>query len=643
MKLRYPAVPLITHTPYFSVWSPDDVPNRTSTCHWTGRPQPITGTLRVGGRAYGFLGKTDAPPMRTVSVEVSACSTEYVLESPEIRLKLTFTSPLLLDNLKVMARPVTYILAEVSPIHELPAGMPLSVSLAAGEAVCLDHPGQSPVAGKVVQGERFTAAALWNTEQKVLNRAGDDVRIDWGTFYLAVESGGEVSFEITDNGMTVSAESSGCGEDPLRALFAAAYDEVKAIRYFGQDLDPLWKEEAGSLPELLDTCFAEYEGIMERCKAFDRELTEKSAGAGGEQYSQLLSLAYRQAIAAHTICRDGDGQLLFISKECFSNGCAATADVSYPSVPLFLLYRPQLVFAMMRPLMRYAQSPDWKFDFAPHDAGTFPWLSGQAYGDRLESQMPVEECGNMLLMTAAATAASGDDSFADEYWQLISQWAGYLREKGLDPDNQLCTDDFAGHLAHNCNLSVKAIMGVAAYGVLLDRRGESSLAEEWLQAARDMAGIWMKRAANGDGTYRLAFDRPDTFSIKYNAVWDRLLGLSVFPGGAWDRELASYLERMGPYGMSLDNRASYTKSDWLVWAASMMGSREDFIAMMEPLWRACHNTPQRVPFTDWYDAMDAWQVGFQNRTVQGGLFIRLLVERGLNDDPFCAQWSQIEM
>lgn len=65
MKLRCPAIPLITHTPYFSVWSPDDVPNRTDTCHWTGRPQPITGTVKVGDMTYDFLGQNTVPPMRT--------------------------------------------------------------------------------------------------------------------------------------------------------------------------------------------------------------------------------------------------------------------------------------------------------------------------------------------------------------------------------------------------------------------------------------------------------------------------------------------------------------------------------------------------------------------------------------------------
>lgn len=331
-------------------------------------------------------------------------------------------------------------------------------------------------------------------------------------------------------------------------------------------------------------------------------------------------------IAAHTLCEDPQGELLFISKECFSNGCAATADVSYPSIPLFLKYQPQLIFGMMRPLIRYASSPEWPFSFAPHDAGRFPLLNGQVYsgGTDPTDQMPVEECGNMLLMTAAATRASKDRTFANSAWDLLTLWAKYLREKGLDPDNQLCTDDFAGPLAHNCNLSIKAILGVGAYGLLLQDRGNEAEGEEWLEEARNMAKKWVETAGNGDGTYRLAFDQPNTFSMKYNAVWDQLLGMDIFPEGTWEKELRSYLGRLNPYGMPLDNRAGYTKSDWTVWVASMMDKKEDFQTMIARLWDGYDQMPNRVPLGDWFETEDAWQVSFQNRTVQGGLYLKLL-------------------
>ena len=232
----------------------------------------------------------------------------------------------------------------------------------------------------------------------------------------------------------------------------------------------------------------------------------------------------------------------------------------------------------------------------------------------------------MLLMAAAATAASGDMTFVEENWELLTTWANYLCQNGLDPENQLCTDDFAGHLAHNCNLSIKAILGIAAYGQLLKRRGRDGEGQKWLDEAHFMAKEWVKKADDGNGTYRLAFDQPGTFSMKYNAAWDKLLGLHVFPEGTWDKELASYLTRLSPYGMPLDNRAGYTKSDWLVWVASMM-DRQGFETVIDTLWNTYDNMPNRVPMGDWYETADAWQAkhkGFQNRTVHGGLFIQLL-------------------
>ena len=615
--LRLPAYPLVTHTPYFSLWSMDDVPNRETTRHWTGKPNPLTGILRLGERSYCFLGRCEElPRLETVSVAVTATSTRYVLESPQARLEMTFTSPLLLEDLDLASRPVTYLSITVSGKYKPLTGA--SVTLTAGEELVLDHAGQSPVAAGELSGAGWQGVTLANTVQHPLNCSGDDVRIDWGIFCLACTAG-QGSADAHSVSWTCPLE------EGRPALFLLAYDEVKAIRYFGRDLDPLWKKYHPSFTALLDAALADASAVASRCAAFDQALHQQAAQAGGEHYAQLLDAAYRQAIAAHCLCEDPEDGLLFISKECFSNGCAATADVSYPSIPLFLLFRPELVHAMMKPIFRYAASPVWPFDFAPHDAGQYPLLEGQVYSEGTDPrwQMPVEECGNLLLMTAAAEAYGGGPTFADAHWELLTKWAGYLRSHGMDPENQLCTDDFAGHLAHNCNLSIKAILGIAVYGRLLERR-QPGEGEAWLAEARSMAARWLETAANGDGTYRLAFDRPGTFSLKYNAVWDRLLSLNVFPAGVWDRELSSYIEKSNPYGVPLDNRAGYTKSDWLVWCASMLDKQDDFTTLTDPLWLAYHHTPSRVPLCDWYETEDAHQVQFQNRTVQGGLFIRLL-------------------
>jgi hypothetical protein len=285
---------------------------------------------------------------------------------------------------------------------------------------------------------------------------------------------------------------------------------------------------------------------------------------------------------------------------------------------------------MLRPIFRYASSPEWPFEFAPHDAGQYPLLNGQVYGEnQLEYQMPIEECGNILVMMAAICSTQKDVTFALESWSLLEKWAQYLIKTGMDPENQLCTDDFAGHLAHNCNLSIKAIMGITGFAILCSMKGEQKHADELIEEARKMADQWLKMAAKTDGTYRLAFDQENSFSMKYNLIWDKLWGTNIFDISDFRKEFASYLERSNEFGMPLDNRADYTKSDWLVWCATLMDSASDFKQLIAPLYSAYQNSESRVPMTDWYDTKTAKMIGFQNRTVQGGLFIRLLQQKGL--------------
>ncbi|NLZ83893.1 MAG: DUF4965 domain-containing protein [Clostridiales bacterium] len=372
----------------------------------------------------------------------------------------------------------------------------------------------------------------------------------------------------------------------------------------------------------------EYKYLSERCKQFSQTLYQETEKLGGYQYAELLSLAYRQAIAAHKLVAGPDGEVLFISKECFSNGCAATVDVTYPSAPLFLLYNPELLKGMLRPIFKYAASPDWPYEFAPHDAGQYPLLNGQVYGDnKLEYQMPVEECGNVLILMAAISIVENDISFALEHWPLLEKWADYLLKTGMDPENQLCTDDFAGHLAHNCNLSIKAIMGIAGYSLMCQMKGDHDQEKSYKAVAKEMADQWLINGANSDGTYRLAFDQEGTFSMRYNLIWDKIWGTEIFDLSKFDKELSSYLNRSNVYGMPLDNREDYTKSDWLVWCATLMDAKADFKKMIAPLYAAYNESETRVPMTDWYYTSTAKMRGFQNRTVQGGLFISLLLEK----------------
>ena len=466
---------------------------------------------------------------------------------------------------------------------------------------------------------------MGNENQKPLNRSGDQVRIDWGYLYLASDSA-EAKGDVIDVFGDTQVEICAPIKENQPLMFYFAYDDVESIEYFGKHLRSYWNKDGQNILDAIAEAAEEYGVLNERCTAFSKKLYDDAFAAGGEKYAELLSLTYRQVIAAHKLVLDENGDILYISKECNSNGCAATVDVSYPSTPMYLLYNPELVKGMMRPVYKYAESDAWKFDFAPHDIGQYPLLNGQVYGDNQEKwQMPVEECGNMLVMEANVALATGMADFAAEHLDMLKGWCDYLIRFGTDPENQICTDDFAGHLAHNCNLSLKAIMGIQGMSMIMKMLGDKKLAKFYRSEAEKMAETWLKTAANADGSTKLAFDQPDTYSMKYNMVWDRVWKTKLFSQEFKDSELEHNKKHFNKYGMPLDSRADYTKSDWLVWTASMASSKKVFMQYIAPLWKTYDESESRVPMTDWYDTVSGRWVSFRHRSVQGGLFMRVLM------------------
>ena len=652
MKLRAPAVPLITVDPYFSVWSTADRLTDKPTTHWTDRSSPyarseypneghrpnsMLGLVTVDGETYRFMGVSDHPVIKQSDLDITALSTVYTFETDTVFVKAEFLAPMLPSDLYLISRPVNYLKLSYSSRDGKKHSVAFSVSVS--EEICLNTAGQMPVVRETVDFE-IPCIRMGASEQKVLNRSGDDVRIDWGYFYLAVKGeNASVCEETVDyyraakprveavKASLASVTAKADGE----ALVLFAYDDIKSIRYFGSELPSYWNKDGKTVTEAMSEALADYPKLVKKCKEFSDKLYLDAVKAGGEKYADILSLAFRQVFAAHKLAVDTDGEIIWVSKECFSNGCAVTVDVSYPSIPIFIHYNPELVKGMMRPIFKYAASDAWEFDFAPHDVGQYPIVEGQVYGLDRETgklrphmQMPVEESGNMLIMAAATCIAQGNTSFVRDHIEMLEQWAQYLIRFGQDPENQLCTDDFAGHLAHNCNLSLKAIMGLAGLSIIFTMLGAKRKAKEYMKKAEDMADIWSVTADNGDGSYKLAFDREGTFSMKYNAVWDKLFGTKLFAPELIRSEVLSNFSHFGTYGMPLDNRSLYTKSDWLVWTATMCATDDEFRAYIAPLWQAYHKSPTRVPLTDWYDTETGLMIGFQHRTVQGGLFIKLM-------------------
>ena len=383
-----------------------------------------------------------------------------------------------------------------------------------------------------------------------------------------------------------------------------------------------WKHDGKvSIFDAFERAKENYESIMQRCRAYDAMILNDAEQAGGRKYAELCALAYRQVIAAHKLFKDEKGNLLFFSKENNSNGCVNTVDLTYPSAPLFLIYNPDLQKAMMTSIFEYSASGRWNKPFPAHDLGTYPIANGQVYG----GDMPLEEGGNMVILTAAIAKAEGNANYAKRYWDLLTIWTDYLAEYGQNPENQLCTDDFAGHWAHNTNLSVKAIMGVAAYSEMARMLGMNDVADRYATTAKKMAVKWEEMAREGDH-YRLAFDRENTWSQKYNMVWDKMWNLNLFPGVA-EKEIKYYLTKQNAYGLPLDNRKTYSKSDWIMWTAAMASDQATFEKFIDPIYKYANETISRVPMNDWHYTDTGTWVGFKARSVIGGYWIKVLMDK----------------
>jgi hypothetical protein len=661
--MRPPAVPLVAHDPYFSIWSAADHLTDTATSHWTGKPNILTALVRIDGKVYSLTGAAGrgrnqqaSPMLEQTRLEVLPTRTLYEFSGAGVKVGLTFFTPALPDDLDVLSRPLTYIEWSVNAAdgreHEA------AVYFDAGPDLVVNTADQPAWAARY-QVDGRPVLRMGSREQQILAKRGDDLRIDWGYLYLAADKADGVSNAITSRQQGRAdftsagrlpdsddlSEGSRGGRPPVSVLafsidlgkvaarpvaryLMIAYDDLYSIEYFERRERAWWRRKGADAAELLRMGRRDHDALLEKSKAFDDQLMADMRATGGEKYARLAALAYRQTLAAHKLVADVDGTAMFFPKENFSNGCIATVDVIYPSAPFALLFNPRLLRAQLQPVLEYARLERWRWPFAPHDLGTYPQANGQVYGggERTEeNQMPVEESGNMLIMLAALAKVEGNAAYANQFWPELTRWAEYLKAKGLDPENQLSTDDFAGHLAHNANLSIKAILALGSYGMLADMTGRRDVAAEYRKTAQEFVKKWLELANDGDH-YRLAFDKPGTWSQKYNLVWDKLLGLNLFPAEVARKEMAFYTAHQNKYGLPLDNRRTYTKLDWILWTATLADNQADFEKLVSPAYQFANDSESRVPLTDWFDTVTAKQQGFQARSVVGGLFIKMLAD-----------------
>lgn len=518
------------------------------------------------------------------------------------------------------------------------------------------------------------------------------------------------SFKLASNTSSGSVSSD-------QVLFTIALIQDPVVQFASARgltyMRPLWKTWFFSDAALTTFHYLDFPNAFKLAQNYSDRLAVDAYASGSDSYVDIVALSARQTMGATQFSGTAESPLLFL-KEISSNGNSQTVDVIFPAFPFFLYTNPRWLAYLLEPLLEHMLSGQYPNKYTMHDLGThFPNLTGHADGN--DEYMPVEECGDMLIMGLALvnslTYSSGHDSqslwsvegnestlaarveaspFAlpsletrgeifglDDRWggstqgpkqakewlgksySLWKQWTGYLVEYTLEPHNQLSTDDFAGWLALQTNLALKGIIGIRAMGELAEVMGDETDAKNYRNISSTYIKRWEELGISRDGSHaKLAYDWYGSWTTLYSLYADALLCFhpsTTNSSSGPDYESASdkgqtpiqpptqdfipdhiykiqsdwYSAVMQKYGLPLDSRHLYAKSDWEFEAAAV-ASRKTRTEILNAVAKWLNETITDRPFTDLY--VTEKKGGFPGpnffaRPVVGGHFAFLTLER----------------
>lgn len=237
------------------------------------------------------------------------------------------------------------------------------------------------------------------------------------------------------------------GSAPINTLFTIGYTQEKAIRFQGkgnapQEVAALWMSYLNEL-QTMTFFFNDYDYASQWCTSLDNKIASEAIAAAGQDYLTITTLTVRQTFGGLQFAGTYEAPLIFL-KEISSNSDIQTVDVIFPAHPVLLYLNPKLLKYLLEPLIENQESGHYPRTSAIHDLGRFPNALG--YPDGNDEPMPLEECGNMLIMMLAYVQRTGDVGYLTQHWGIIMKWTQYLMDDSKIPAEQLSTDDFAGHL-----------------------------------------------------------------------------------------------------------------------------------------------------------------------------------------------------
>ncbi|KIL59835.1 hypothetical protein M378DRAFT_193746 [Amanita muscaria Koide BX008] len=654
-----PAIPLAVRTPYLSAWLPQGAGaalNDAWPTFWTGQILGWAGFVKVDGVPYSFLGSPNVPvafnKATQKSFQFTASQSIFVLTAGPVDLTVTFLSPVEPNDLVQQSIPFSYMAVSVSPTD----GSSHHVQI------------YSDISAEWVSGDN-SLAANWSTsvgsivthkvqlqQQSIFAEVNDHTQ--YGSAYYSISNTGNTTYQtaadtvaraqfITSGYLSNSQDTNFRPINNNWPVFALARDlgqvtvaTQPVVFTIGHLRDPAidYIIEGGQMQQRsvyslskypnADSMIAffinDFENALSRARLFDAAI-QRDAVAVSNDYADVVALSVRQALGALeiTISKTSDGSwnssdVIVFLKEISSDGNVNTVDVIFPTWPILLYTNPALGKYLLEGLFRYQATGQYPNKWSVHDLGAhYPQASG--HNDGKDEPMPVEESGNMIIMALSYAQKTGDSSHLRRYYALLDQWTQFLITDSLIPANQISTDDFAGPLANQTNLAIKGIVGIKAMSEIARIVGDSAKSSNYSTIAANYVQQWYSFASSSTNDHlTLSYGNSSSWGLSYNLYGDKLLKLNLFPGSVYDMQTAWYKTVAQPYGVPLDTRHTYTKSDWEIWTAAIMTNtqvRDLFIGSVRK-WAADGLSSE--PFGDWYETTNGQPEGFRARPVVGG-------------------------
>ncbi|KAL1661466.1 hypothetical protein GGF50DRAFT_117933 [Schizophyllum commune] len=659
------SIPLAVRSPYLSAWLPQGAGkalNEEWPAFWTGSPLGWAGFVKVDGKAYSWLGNGNAGDAgfehaSQKSSEFTATQSTFVLSAGPVDLTVNFLSPVEPTDLVKGSLPFAYLEVSVhstdGTAHEVQIYSDISAEWVSGDS-------SLQATWSTRTGEIITHQAQLK-DQAEYSESNDHTQ--YGSIYYSTswsnsatyQTGSDVAVraQFINNGVLANTEDTnfraisdnwpvfGLAHDlgsvfDDSVLFTIGHVRDPAIQYATagnvlQDRSLYAWSAFGSVDDMISSFLSSYSDALATAQAFDAKL-QSDASAVSDAYAAICALSVRQAFGAVelTISKNEDGSwntddVLLFMKEISSDGNMNTVDVIFPAWPILLYTNPALGKYLLDALYRYQESGLYPNKWSIHDMGSsYPKALG--HNDGKDEAMPVEESGNMLIMALSYTQKTGDLSMIQDHSALIDQWTQYLIEDSLIPGDQLSTDDFAGHLENQTNLAIKGIVGIGAMAEIAKLLGDEDKANNYSSIAKDYVSKWQTYATASSGDHlTLQYGQDDTWGLSYNLYGDKLLGLGLFPDSIYEMQTAWYNKVKAQYGVALDTRHGYTKSDWEIWTSAWVTDNSVRDALIQGVYDWASSGLSDEPFGDWYETADLKADGFRARPVVGGHLAHLIL------------------